>query len=704
MGWGINSLLNMGNGALFASQASIQTTGNNIANVDTQGYSRQKVNLQDRYALDSRPGQVGQGVEAKEVIRYFDKFVESAYLDKASLKRRYDEEYGLLRNVETVFNESNVKGISSALTEFYNAWSKLAQEPDSQAARAALLEKAQTLSTSISSADKTLEAIEEQMDGMIREEVDRANDLIKQIAELNREINAHTISGRNNANSLMDQRDKKVRELSEILDIKVQDRGAGNYNITTGAGLLLVQEDIANSLQFNAPRTENNLTVNSTYDGTVGFSGKDGYEYTVDIVEPGTVDSSGKTPPSAGTAQYRVSLDGGRTWMKDAQGNDQLFFATDDKASAHVKDLDIYFTGTNMLTKGDRFLLTPKSDVYWHSSTAGVIDISTQIYGDGTDNDQRITGGTLGGFLEFRDNKIGQYRDNLAGFANTVAWEVNRIHSQGSGINHFTSVLGEYQVKHTDMPLGSRSSGNHWFDKLQAGNVSFAIYDAATNKPVIPYPGIDVFSPANFDPSKHSLEDVAAAINTGPASAYLKASIVDNRLEITSDPQYTFGVATDTAGLSAALGINTFFKGTSAASLAVRDELIVNTNFINAGRINGAGEGNLGDNLTAKEIALLASKRVDIDVVGRSSTKQTMTDFWASLVTRVGADTANIKFVAATEGTMARELHDRSQEISGVSLDEEMSNLIKFQSSYKAAAKLITTADQMIQTILSLKN
>ena len=74
MALGVNSVLSMGVGALFASQANIQTTGNNISNVNTPGYSRQAVVLQEKYAVNYYPGQVGQGVQATEIIRYFDSF------------------------------------------------------------------------------------------------------------------------------------------------------------------------------------------------------------------------------------------------------------------------------------------------------------------------------------------------------------------------------------------------------------------------------------------------------------------------------------------------------------------------------------------------------------------------------------------------------------------------------------------------------
>ena len=703
MALSLSSLLSMGNGALFASQAAIQTTGNNISNVNTAGYSRQAVALAERTSIDFRPGQIGQGVQATEVYRYFNRFVESAYLDKSTLQKRYESQHDLMSRVETVFNESNKSGISTAMTAMFKAWSTLAQEPDSLAARAALLEHSHTFTNAVRNADQTLADLEEQMNSMISSDVNRANELIQQIADLNREISIHTITNQNNANSMMDERDRKTRELATILDIKVQDSGGGEYMITTGGGMRLVQNDIPFSLKMQGPLAENHLVRTSEYNGTVGFDGKDGFEYTIEVVQGGSIDNTGSNTPAAGTAQYRVSLDGGRTWLKDDNGNDKLFYATDEEHSAKVKDLDVFFTGTNQLTTGDRFLVLPKSDVFWVTPTTNPITISTQVFPDGTDNNLRITGGTLGGYLEFRDRRIGEYRDQLASFTATMTWEINRIHSQGAGLTPMSSALGDVQVGRTDVALNSASADFAWGSRLQEGNVSFAIYDSTTGAPVLPYPGIDVFSPDNFDPSVHSLEDVVNAINAGPASTYMTASIVDNRLQITSQPGYEFSVTADTTGLVAGLGINTFFAGTSPASLGVRTELSSDYNLINAGRVNGAGEINAGDNITAQALADLASKMVEFNTIGRSPMRQTMTDFYATLVARVGGETASVGFTAATERTMAQELYNRREEISGVNLDEEMSNLIKFQSTYKAAAKLITTADQMLQTILSLK-
>jgi flagellar hook-associated protein 1 FlgK len=702
MAWSVNSVLNMGVGALLASQAAISTTGNNISNVNTPGYTRRAVLLEEAAGLDSAPGSVGAGVSAKEVIRYFDKFIESNYLNKLGLSSRYTAEYSQLNYVENLFNEANVDGMATALNEFYDAWNNLVQNPADGATREALLGEASMLMDSVNNTDQSLSDLENQTNTMIREDVERANLLMQEIAELNKEINASYLAERNNPNDLLDARDAKVRALGEIIDVKVDDGGPGHYNVSMANGYTLVQDTIAFSLEFNGPQAENNLTTGSPYrtlnaDGTqktIHFGGSDNFEYTIEIVNDGTVGAT------TGGATFRVSVDGGRTWLKDENGQDRTFNAQEEGQAVRAGELDIWFDAGD-LSAGDRFLIWPKADVYWVEPTSDPINVSTQIYQDGSDNSLRLTGGTLAGYLEFRDNKLAEYQDRLDAFAESLAWEVNRIHSQGAGLEPMTYAVGTYAVGNTSAALGSPEARFTWSDKLQAGNLTFAVYDPDGNL-LTDYPGLNVLAQAggNFDPAVHSLEDAVTAINS--TTIYIKdgltgetgteyhpffAQIVNGKLEISMntgqnpngpglDAGCSFAVTADTTGLAAALGVNTFFTGDSADTLAVRDALLTNTDLINAGRLNGAGEINQGDNITALEIAGLATKQVSVGTYWHSTTTQTLAEYYGNIVTKVGSDTVSAKFVSASETAMATDLYNRQQEISGVNLDEEMANLI----------------------------
>lgn len=708
----VNTLLGIGAGALYAHQNSIQTTGNNIANVDTEGYSRQKVRYETNPSLNAFPGQIGQGVRAVEVYRMFNTFVEKAYIDKSSDASRWSEQYQLLRNVDALVYESDkIPGIADTLGKFFDSWQVLSQNGALMSNREALLSSADTLSSFIREQNDTLAYMQEQMNGLIQTDVDRANGLIQEIAQLNQQINIHSVPGQNNPNALLDQRDLKVRQLAEIIDIDVMDKGDGHYTVSTKSGFTLVDEDQAFSLEFADAGTTKYLQPGSTYTGNVNFVGSDEHEYTVEIVTPGNV---------GGGATFRVSIDGGKTWLDDGHGNTE-FPCNDAEANPQlpvfIKDLQITFEDSGTLAAGDRFEIMPKSGLYWNSPTESKrVNITPLSRSDGTLDPRRSTGGSLTAYFEFRDHLIGEYRDRLDTFAASTIWEVNRIHSQGVGLEKITETIGGYSTQRTNVALGSALSGLPWSDRLQEGNFTISVF-GPDGKPVFTNTGMETMLDVNFNPATDSLEDLVKNINNAasnadptnpgpPQGTFIRASISsDGKLKIeSSDPEkYNFGFGNDTSGVLAGLGINTFFKGDSAGNIAVNDEIAQNLNRINAGSINGGAEGNEGDTSIALQLAQLKNKKVTIRSSTGKETEQTLGAYYGTYVTKVGADTQAASYNSSLYGAMAGDLRNQQDSIAGVSLDEEMTNLVRFQNSYKAAAKLITTADEMLQTILGLK-
>ena len=692
---GINSILNIGQGALFAEQAAIHVTGNNIANVNTPGYSRQAVRFEDNGYIDYVPGQIGLGTRAAEVIRYFDEFIEKSYVEKNGTASRWETQHGMLLNVDGLFNESNSTGLSALFSAFLNEWSDLSARPDDIPSREALLASAQSVANVIRQEQEYMHNLEVTTDNLIRQDVDKINLLLEKIANLNKQIKQHDEPGVNNANTLLDERDLLIRELSSHIDVNLLDRGSGDCTIMTAAGHTLVDNDVPFKLDFQGPKADKYPLTPGANITDIQFSGGSYNEYTVEIVTGGTTGD--------GVSQFRVSLDGGKTWVSDKAGNELHFDCNDSANSVDVYGLGISFAN-GPLTAGDKYVVTPKSAVYWVTPTSNPINISPQIYADGTENPRRMSGGSLSGYLAFRDYNIGQYQEMLNNYAQSVIWEVNRLHSQGVGLEKNNLMQGEYKVQGDTIPLGADDSGLEFKKRLQAGNVNFYIYDQVSGQMV---PGefgpLNFGGGANFDPATHSLTDVMDAINN-TYGTYLTASITNHQLTITSNAGYQFAVSDDTAGLMAGLGLNTFFSGDSSNTIGVNSALAIDLKKICAGAINGGYEGNEGDNATAKAIAALATKSVTVPGTSRTkSVDGTLTGYYSTIVNEVGSDTATARFNGAMQRTMANDLDDRQQALAGVNLDEEMSNLIKFQNSYKAAAKLISTADQMFQTLLGLK-
>lgn len=708
----LNGLLNIGHTALTAAQAWISVTGSNIANADTEGYTRRYVDQRDGGTITTKPGGESLGVNAQQVLRYFDAFLESSYVRQSTNSARWSEQETIMSSVENLFNESNRTGISSTLTEFFTAWSDLAQRPDDTATRESLLSYADSLGDMLGSTVDSLKAIQSEMDVSINQGVERVNALAQSIADLNKQINARTREGVSNPNDLLDQRDQMVRELAGLVDVQTTDNGGGDYTVRLSTGQPLVQGLDTFDLQVLGPRAEERLTANSSYAGSVQFDGTDSHEYTLEIVNGGAV---GDTPPPS----FRVSLDGGKTWLRDEDGNELRYTITDNDGDGQVdpvlvKELNISFSETSGFSAGDKFDIVPKTGLYWIEPTRGPQNITPQTYLDGTENGNRATGGTLTAYFSVRDDNCGRYLDELDAVASSLIWEVNRIHSQGTGNSLLDYAQGQQQVQSATQALGSAQAILPDADRLQSGNVNIHFYDKTTGDYLTS--GMLDFDAAadgvqNFDPSVHTLEDVANAINTSfpdPNNAgqnLLKASIQDGRLllETNDASNVQFAMGTDSSGLMAALGINVFFTGSSASDLAVNSQLHSNVNYIAAGQVNGDYQANAGDNVTATAIAKLTDSAVTISTVWKTVSNQTISQYYANLVTTVGSDTRLTQTNAEYHTALTSDLEDQVSSVTGVNLDEEMANLIKYQHSYTAAAKLITTADQMLQTLLGLK-
>lgn len=706
----IGSVFNIGQSALNAAQACIAVTGNNIANVNTEGYTRQYVRLEDAYALTKRPGEQGQGVDAVEVLRRFDRFLENAYLDKATVTARWDQHTNVMTTVESLFNESNREGVSSGLAAFFESWKKLALRPEDTASRQDLISKADDIALMLRQTAENIQDVQHQMDLEIADDVKRANELIQTIADLNKQITTHTVKNVNNPNSLLDARDKAVRDLSNIIDVKVMDHGMGEFYVFTKSGQALVQNNNTYSLEILGPRSEDNKIPESTYTGSIVFEGRDSHEYTVEMVTGGNV---GDTPAPS----FRVSLDGGKTWLRDENGQELHYEVTDldgngEVDPVEVKDLKISFTELNDFTVGDRFSIVPKDGLYWIEPTKGPQNITPQIFFDGTDNTLRATGGSLAAEFNVRDDNCGRYMDDLNAMAKSLIWEVNRLHSQGAGLTDVTFMQGTTHVLSQTAPLGTAQAGIPAREKLTAGNVQFYLFNSDTGNYLDGGPldftglGTPPSTSANFDPAVHSFDDVVSAINS-TYGGQLVATVEDKQIKIevdhTANPSLHFALGNDTTGLMAALGINSFFQGENAADIAVDKSIRADIERICAGAVNGDNEINPGDNIMANSIGSLINQPVTISTTWKVSNNQSIHEYYSTLVSTVGADMRTSQTNLDYNRALSDDLDAQQAAAAGVNMDEEMANLIKFQHSYTAAAKLITTADQMLQTLLGLK-
>jgi len=246
---GLNSILNIAAQALMAEQLGVEVTGNNVANVNTPGYSRQRVNLVSASPVPSPWGPLGRGVAVQGVERAFDPFIAARLDEKSSLLADYQTRSRALEQVTAFFNETQANGINDLLSQFWAAWHDLADNPTGTGERQALLSQALTLSDAFNSRADQL--VQERM--MILQEIDpileEINNHAAHIAQLTQEIvemesNGHT------ANDLRDQRQIEISQLSELIGVRAYTTGDGSVSVTLPNGKPLVQGVLSWTLSY----------------------------------------------------------------------------------------------------------------------------------------------------------------------------------------------------------------------------------------------------------------------------------------------------------------------------------------------------------------------------------------------------------------------------------------------------------------------
>jgi len=201
----------------------------------------------------------------------------------------------------------------------------------------------------------------------------------------------------------------------------------------------------------------------------------------------------------------------------------------------------------------------------------------------------------------------------------------------------------------------------------------------------------------------YTLQDVADAINisiinaSGESTPWVAATIQDNKLVLTPDADHQFAFGGDNSNFLATAGINTFFTGSSADSIGINDVISDNLDYVAAGTVSDNGQIFRGDQSNALLITNIQSDEY-VRFTGGSS--GTLDGFYNTLVGDVGIKGRTVSRDYDYNVLITDQMSAMKDATSGVSLDEEMADLIKFQQAYTAAAKLITSSDEMMQSLL----
>ncbi len=291
--------------------------------------------------------------------------------------------------------------------------------------------------------------------------------------------------------------------------------------------------------------------------------------------------------------------------------------------------------------------------------------------------------GELGGLTKVRD-ALDQTNADLDQLASSLSFELNKIHSSGQGLEGFASVVGSTTIADTTVALTDPKTDLKVMPK--SGSFVVHVKDKASGLSTSTLVQIDLDG-AGTDTSLDSL------ITQLDAVGGITAASNGGRLQITADnaPSSEISFSQDSSGVLAALGVNTFFAGTEAGTIRVNQQISDKPQLLAA-----AKNGNSGDNQAARLIANLET--AGLASLGGASLKST----YEGMVSNIATQTATASASAEASAVVVETLQAQREALSGVSLDEEAVNLMRYQRAFQGAARVVTVVDELMDTMLAM--
>ncbi len=293
-----------------------------------------------------------------------------------------------------------------------------------------------------------------------------------------------------------------------------------------------------------------------------------------------------------------------------------------------------------------------------------------------------VSGGQLGGLIAVRSQITG-YQSQVNSVASNLIFELNKVHSSGQGTTGFSSVTATNTVTDPTQALNNPAAGL----AFTPTNGSFVVHVTNTATGLSTSTLVQVNLTGT--PGDTTLNSLTGSLN---GIAGVTATITGGKLTIASaSPDQQISFSQDSSGALAALGINTFFTGSNSGNIGINQDLTADPSLLAA-----AQNGDSGDNQTAIAIANLGS--TPIAALGN----QSLTDTYKGLVTQIGTDTAAAATNQQASQTVQQTLQAQQSSVSGVSINEELVNMIQQQQGFAAASRLVAAVNTMMQQIMQI--
>ncbi|QEN05818.1 flagellar hook-associated protein FlgK [Thiospirochaeta perfilievii] len=614
--------IELGKRSLNANTTALTTIGHNLSNAGTEGYSRQRVKLGTVNPLTDpglmrpeRAGQIGQGVEITSIERIKDNLLENRLISSADEVGFWKAKDTYLYMTEKVYNEVGDSSIRSQLDGFWESWQELSINPELLASKQVVVKRGETLLDSINTRFSGLQEIQTMINDDVKVTVGQVNGLLNNIKDLNEQIVKIEAMG-DNPNDLLDKRDLLVKELSQNIEITVDNRDPNEFSVHT-KGMHLIQGGIVSGL-----RAEPNQ-LNQGFDDIV-------WDYNGEKVYP----KSGKL---AGLIELR-----------DVDLRDEI---------NQLDTMTINFV--DMVNEVHRESLNPLGETG--------VDFFTENY--------------------FINNISGNYDRNGDGeYDSSFIFRLrggNKLEpKEQSGLNGVITLPSANGT--VDVTYNPNDTVDDIITRI---NNSGADISASLNRNgQLTFKATPSSNQENPDFVIRSLEDSGEFLvgyagllqQSGPDGAY-NWEQADSVLQLAAgDSDFSVAPLNNPSGW-----------------VTINSRIKADPSVIASGFGNNRDDVNAGDGRAASAIAALRNNDV---MIGKY---KSFDDYFASTTAEIALKGEQAGISVESHELIMNDLISLQQSVSGVNMDEEMSEMIKFQHGYNAAAKFIAQMDEMMDTIIN---
>jgi flagellar hook-associated protein 1 len=256
---GLFGTLNLGTRALQSQRTGVEVAGQNLANVNTTGYTRQRVEMQTSTSVAMDFGPQGTGVDVAAIRQLRDALVDAQITGEASVGGYWDAQQRSLQSAESALGEvwdsssassvSSTGGLADSLTALFNAFQSVATNPTSLANRQTLISQAQTLATTLNQSARRLTDLNASLNTSVTADVTAANKLLSEIADLNDQIARAEIPSGGFANDLRDLRQQKIENLAKFANLDLGTTANGSITVSIGGVMMVSERDVLDTLQ-----------------------------------------------------------------------------------------------------------------------------------------------------------------------------------------------------------------------------------------------------------------------------------------------------------------------------------------------------------------------------------------------------------------------------------------------------------------------